>query len=292
MNKNYPFSELKQRLDSAAKILIVLPQRPLFDQVAAALALSLALEETGKNAPVICSSPMTVEFNRLVGVNKISDKIRGTDLIISLNYPSDQIEKVSYNDDNNRPNVVIQPKAGAQPLNESLAVFSYAGSGADLIISVGLKDPGRLNLSGLDLAGSYLVNLDTDPNNTQFGQLNLVDFESACLSEVALGAILGLGLPLSVDASQNLLSGMWQQTRGLTSSFTGADTYEAMAICLRNGAQKPSVEPRPAPVSVPTPTPVRSMDEKKAPEVKEQKGAPKPPADWFEPKIFKGNTFP
>ena len=123
MNKNYPLAELKQRLESASKILIVLPQNPLFDQVAASLSLSLALAEDQKNAPVVCASPMTVEFNHLVGVNKIENQIRGTDLIISLNYPVEQIEKVSYNDDNNRPNVVIQPKAGAGPLSENLVII-------------------------------------------------------------------------------------------------------------------------------------------------------------------------
>ncbi len=317
MNKNYPFSELKQRLETASKILVVLPQKPVFDQVAAALSLSLSLQEIGRNASVVCPTPMTVEFNRLVGVNKISSQVQGTDLIISLNYPADQIEKVSYNDDGNQPNIVIQPKAGASSLTEALARYSYAGAGADLIVALGVKDLAGLDLSGLDTAGSFLINLDIDPGNSQFGQLNIVDYDSASWSEVVLGVIQGLNLPFSVDTAQNLLSGIWRQTRGLTNNLVGADTYEAVAACLRNGAQKPiseaerpagqpprenvfapktKFEPRPFPAGAEeTSRPLgnqRPTEDKKAPETKkDEKGSPKPPADWFEPKIFRGNNF-
>lgn len=316
MNKSYPLAELKQRLEGASKILIVLPQRPFFDQVAAALSFSLALEEVGKNASVVCTTPMTVEFNHLVGVDKVTDKIRGTDMIISLNYPVEQIEKVSYNDDNNRPNVVIQPKPGALSLTENLAMFSYAGVEADLIVTVGLKDLSRLGVSDLNPSGSFLVNLDIDSNNTQFGQLNIVDYEAACLCEVVLNLILGLNFPLAVDTAQNLLSGIWRQTRGLTNNLVGADTYEAVALCLRTGAQKPLPENE-RPPNLPrreevfTPKKFEPREEKRSfsprpaeppkaqPEAKpaipteEPKGQPpvKPPADWFEPKIFKGTSF-
>ncbi|PIV01377.1 hypothetical protein COS54_01175, partial [Candidatus Shapirobacteria bacterium CG03_land_8_20_14_0_80_39_12] len=91
MNKNYPFSELKQRIEGVAKTLLILPPKPGFDQVAASLALFLSLRDSGRNVSVVCPSLMTVEFNHLVGVEKIEERIYGTDLVISLNYSADQI---------------------------------------------------------------------------------------------------------------------------------------------------------------------------------------------------------
>ncbi len=305
MNQDYPFSELRQRLDQAQKILVLLPARPLFDQVAAALSFSLALEEAGKNVSVVCPTPMTVEFNHLIGVNRISEKAQGTDLIISLNYPVDQIEKVSYNDDNNRPNVIIQPKVGAPALRDNQVSFAYAGAGADLVITMGIKDINQVALPNLNFNETFLVNVDIDPQNFGFGHLNIVDAQAASFSEVVLGLIVGLNLNLGVDAAQNILSGLWRQTKGLTLPVVGANTYEAVAITLRSGAQKPLEE---APVFknepvFPTKPKFGGREEKKvtSPFVKPQeekkvsgeKPQPvsKPPADWFEPKIFKGTNF-
>lgn len=305
MNQDYPFAELRQRLDSAQKISILLPANPLFDQVAGALAFSLALQEAGKNVAVVCPTPMTVEFNRLVGISRIAEKMQGTDLIISLNYPADQVEKVSYNDDNSRPNVVVQPKVGAPPLKESQVNFSYIGAAVDLIITIGIKDLNQIQSPGSSFDNTFLVNLDIDPQNLSFGHLNIVDTEAAACSELVLGLILGLNLGLGIDTAQNILSGIWRQTKGLAHPQTGANTYEAVAIVLRSGAQKPFEEvaafkketvfaPRPkfegreerkAPVM-----PVKPQEERK---VSEEKPAlsNKPPADWFEPKIFKGKSI-
>jgi hypothetical protein len=308
MNQDYPFSELRQKLEQAQKILILLPAKPLFDQVAAALSFSLALEESGRNVTVVCPNPMTVEFNHLVGVNRITEKAQGTDLIISLNYPVDQVEKVSYNDDGNRPNIVVQPKAGAPALRENQVNFAYAGAGADLVITMGIKDVNQISLPGLKFDESFLVNIDIDQQNFGFGHLNIVDLEAAALSEVVLGLIVGLGLSLGVDTAQNILTGIWRQTKGLSAPQVGANTYEAVAIALRSGARKPLEEApafRKEPVFAPKPRfegpeekkpapafvkPQAPAEEKKIAEEKPQPAA-KPPADWFEPKIFKGTNF-
>lgn len=293
MNKNYPLPELREKINGAQKILVVLPQKPVFDQVAAALALGLSLEETGKGVSFVCPSPMTVEFNRLVGVDRIAGKVQGTDLIISFNYPSEQIEKVSYNDDSGKPNLVVQPKVGSPPLSEKLAVFSYAGVGADLVIAVGLQNPAQLNINGQDLSQGTVLNVDSDPNNFSFGQINVVDLETSSISEIVLGIIVGLSLPLGVDIAQNVLLGIWRNTQGLTSIKTQADAYEAVAVCLRTGAQKPA-ETTPPPredIFRPRPKPEVKPGEQPKEQLKEQpKEQPRPPSDWFEPKIFKGTS--
>jgi len=298
MNKNYPFSELTQKVSSAQKIIIVLPPKPFFDQVAAGLALFLGLKDSGKTVSVVCPSPMTVEFNHLVGVDKIATKVQGTDLIVSFNYSSEQIEKVSYNDDNNRPNLVIQPKAGAPPISESLATFSYAGTGADLIFALGIKDPTQ-SLSQLDLNSSFVVNVDTVPSNTNFGQINIVDLSTSGLCEVVLGVISGLAVSLGADAAQNLIDGLWAATRGLTAGNLGADTYEAVAICLRSGARRPVTDdnrrgevftPRKPVEAKPAENkPINPVNVEKPKEPEKPSG--KPPADWFEPKIFRGTSL-
>jgi len=128
MNKNYPISELQNLIEQAAAVQIVLAANPRFDSVAAALAFKLALQKRGKPVNVIAASAMTVEFNRLVGVETIGQKNEsGSNLVISLNYPLDQIEKVSYNDEGGHLNLVVEPKAGAPRVERNQAEFSYQG---------------------------------------------------------------------------------------------------------------------------------------------------------------------
>lgn len=311
MSKNLPFSELNQKLASSQKVLVILPARPEFDQVASALSLFLSLEESGKTTSLVCPTPMTVEFNHLVGVDRIETKVKGRDLTITFNYPAEQIEKVSYNDDNNQPNLVIQPKVGAPPISESLASYSYAGANFDLVLAVGLKDQSQLNIAGASLAENYIVNLDNDPANSNFGQLNLVDLEVLSLGEIVLALIKNLNLPLNVDIAQNLLDGLWRATDGLTAPGLGADSYEMVAACLRAGAQKPqpgvsqrNLSPkRPFGESRRGQSPFRaetkdggnqlSGQNQPQPVGNQPQKQPRrnPPQDWFEPKIFKGTDI-
>lgn len=283
MNKNYPLSEIQGKVSASQKIVLALPSNPTFDQVASALGLSLSLSETGKQTEVVCPTPMTVEFNRLVGVDRVIGKTKGRDLVISLNYSPEQVEKVSYNDDSGRPNIVIQPKTSAPALNESLVSFSYAGSGEDLLFLVGIKDAGQLSLLGLsEIPAEKIISINTESGSSSFSQVNIVDGQASSVSEIVLGLISGLNLPLSQDTAQNLLSGLWQKTKKFTDSALGADAFEAVAICLRAGAQKPT-EVQSAP-RLPEEKPEEKPVEKPAP-------ASKPPADWFEPKIFKGSSI-
>lgn len=274
MTKAYPTDELKQKIDSAQRAVIFIPAKPAFDQVAAALSLVLALDQFGKNISVVSPSPMTVEFNHLVGVDRISGKVQGGSLVVSFDYPADQVEKVSYNDDNGRPNLIIQPKTGSPVITEKMAIYSYAGTEADIVFTLGAKDLSEINLNGQDLTNNFIVNI-ANRANPGFGQINIVDTEASSLSEVVLGIIGGLNLALDADLAQNLFDGIWRETESLSQPNVGADTYEAVAICLRSGAKKEE-----------------ALSPKKAAKPLEAKPkSTNPPADWFEPKIFKGTNI-
>ncbi len=286
MNKNYPFSEIQGKITNAQKVLIALPSNPRYDQTAGGLALFLLLAQAGKAVSIVCSSAMTVEFNSLVGVDKISPKAKGTDLVVSFDYSMDNVEKISYNDDDGRLNLVIQPKGGAPAINEKSVNLSYAGVGADLLFTVGIKNISQLDQSGLgSISPESIVNIDNWPDNTNFAMVNVIDVDASSISEIVLGLAGGLGLSLDIDVAQNLLYGLWQATQGLKKPDLGPDTYEAVAACLRLGAQKPSAESIPQKPKVWLPP----KNERKIVGVG-QNQSPPPPADWLEPKIYKGSS--
>src|SRR4030042_992447 len=110
MNDSYPFNELQPQLSSGRNFLIAFPQRANFDQVAASLALYLSLRKAGKNVHIVSPEPMRVEFSHLVGVDKVSNKITGGDLVVTLDFPIANIDKVSYNDEGGKLNLVVKGK--------------------------------------------------------------------------------------------------------------------------------------------------------------------------------------
>lgn len=302
MLKNYPFGQIREKLASSVKTLIILPANPGFDAVASALALRLALTENSKNVLVFCPRPMTVEFNHLVGVDQVSQKLQGTDMIITLNYPVDQIERVSYNDDNGTPNVVIQPKNGAPQLSENMSNFHFAGVGADLIFAVGVSDLSAVG-DPANFQNATIVDINLENQGLNQGTIQVIDPIASSLSEITLGLISGLSLPVGLDTAQNLLDGLWQATNSLTGITVGADTYEAVSVCLRSGAQKPAGQPTNTPTRQSnrdnlvkpktqtfTPPQKISTDPDVVPPMNPNSARTTPPTDWLQPKIYRGTS--
>jgi nanoRNase/pAp phosphatase (c-di-AMP/oligoRNAs hydrolase) len=293
------FSPIQEALASAQLVFIVLPQNPNYDNVAGGLALYLALKKTGKQVLIASSQPMTVEFSSLVGVDKIKTKPNGRNLIISFDYIEDSIEKVSYNIEGGKFNLVIQPKEGFPHLSPQTVQYSYGGGQADLVFTVGVRsfeDLGSLYKDNQQLfEEGKIINIDINPGNTNFGKTNLVDEEAVSVSEKIVDLISHLKLPVDADIASNLFQGILKATGNFSSPKTTAGTFEAAAFCLRAGARrvperpfepkkkKPGIplKPMSAEVSA-TKFPVEQPPE----EVSEESPSP----DWLEPKIFKGNT--
>lgn len=244
--------EIKKALDNAKSVFVLIPRNPSLDSTAAALALYLVLKETEKSVAIGCPTKMRVEYNRLVGIDQISDKVGNRNLTISFDYKEDSIEKVSYNVEGGRFNLVIQPKSGYPPLDSKSVEFSYEGIEAQVIFVIGaqrLEDLGELYAKEREAFGkATVINIDRAQANTKFGQVNLVEPSSISISELMFSLIKQLGLKMDMDVAGNLLKGIEMQTQNFQAPFTGPDTFEVAAQLLRSGARRTSqlsLGPRP-----------------------------------------------
>lgn len=287
MGNDFNLESLRSSLTEAKNILILIAGNPKLDQVAAALALYLSCKKKGKGVGVGCATPMTVALNRLVGVDKITDKVGNRNLIISFDY--DLIEKVTSNVENNRLNLVIEPKLGTAALTPDMASFSHTGLAADIVFIIGATKPEDLgNLAtGIDklIAGRVVVNIAINANNTNFGKINLVNPNISSYSELMVNLIKDLGLPADSDIVTNLFSGIQANTENFQSDKVTADTFEAAAWCLKNGARKGQVIVVAEKTQPATPPPSFAPHPFQ-PENKESQ----PPPDWFKPKIYHGKA--
>ncbi|PJE67822.1 hypothetical protein COU95_00255 [Candidatus Shapirobacteria bacterium CG10_big_fil_rev_8_21_14_0_10_40_9] len=280
--KTYSFAEIQRLLGPAQNILICLPKSITLDQAAAGLSLFLSLGKAGKNVNIVSAEPMTVGFSHLVGLDKVADKISGVNLVLTIDAPIENIDKISTQDDGKRLSLVIAPKTGMPPVSREQIIFNQGGTGTDLVITVGarrLEGLGKIYLENQGIfQGKPIINIDNNSQNSNFGRLNIIDPDASSCSEMVASLICGMGFPADEDIGSNLLLGLKEETRNFQIEKVSADTFETAAFCLRVGGRREAVL-----------KPEESVKEVK--KVEEKKPS-QPPSDWLEPKIYKGSTLP
>lgn len=250
-------NQTRSFLEEAKSISILVGGNPTIDSLAAALSLYLSLSANGKMASIACSTPMTVEYNRLVGVDKVANSINGQsgrNLIISFPYQEGSIEKVSYNIENDTFNLVIEPREGFTVITPEMMQYSFSGGSTDVIATIGvtkLEDLDNLYTNNQALFSEKpVINIDNSTQNSRFGKINLIDSTFSSNSELVLTLLSNFGLTLESDIATNLLTGIIEETDNFTSPSTSASTFEAAAICLKNNARKEKPEES-SPVQMP-----------------------------------------
>lgn len=225
---------------SAGTIGIVIGERQNIDTVGSALALYLSLKSSGKEVQIVSKRDITVELSNLFGAGKIEKGFAGKIDLLTVSVPyRGEIEKVSYNIENDRVNVNLFSEENGITFSDSEVQFIRKGSTPEVIFVIGVASP--LELEGLvDTAagGVKIVNIDNSRQNTLFGDILLTDPLFSSISEVVTEMIAELGLILDVDIAQNLLDGITFATRNFTNPQTSAYAFEAAGFLLMNGAQR------------------------------------------------------
>lgn len=278
--------DLKIKLQDAKSIVLVTVDNPNKDCVAASLGLYLSLLGAGKDTIIASNSDPIVRDSHLVGVDKIATEIGNTNLVITFDIPQDAIEKVSYNDEAGKFNLVIEPKKDTPPITKDKLNFSYSGATADLLIVIGassLQDAGSILEKEENLTKSAVV-ANISNQSGSFGAINITDPKSS-LSELITALIKELGLQITPDAANNLMLGIQDATGNLQSPNMTADTFEALALLYRAGARM-RTNTTPQPKKEPSLRPSPSISTSQAP----QNGTTSPTPDWLKPKIYKGST--
>ena len=306
-------------IDSSSSILIVLPNKPYFDQVAAGLSLYLSIHER-KDVSIFCPAPMMVGFNRLIGVNKISQELGKKNLTIKFaNYDAANIDKVGYDIDNGEFKLTVTPKSGFISPTKEQIVTDYSGTAADLVILIGGANESHFPILALsDLANSKIAHIGTRVLEAKREVLSFAK-PGSTTSELVANLIKENGLNIDTDVATNLVMGIEDGSNNFAGSEVTPETFEIFAFLLRNGGQRiprvklsPSSFPAGAIPNKPytekvaqvpqaeqvtgqnqpvTPmAQVESQPEKPSAEAGVETPDINPPDDWLQPKIFKGTN--
>jgi hypothetical protein len=272
-------------IENASSILILLPTKPYFDQVAAGLSLYLSLKESHKNINISCPAPMVVEFNRLVGVNHITSELGSKNLTINFaNYEASNIEKVSYDIENGEFKLTVVPKIGFDSPKKDQVITSYSGVSADTVILIGGGNQSHFPaLTNEELAGAKILHIGIKALQAEKDILSLAKPASS-VSELVSALIEQSGYEMNADIATNLVSGIEEGSREFSGFDVSADTFQAVANLMKSGGRrikKDTISRDDFPKGSILETPLIQEE----PEKKEQ-----PPQDWLEPKIYKGTS--
>jgi len=289
-------STIKNLLESAKSIIIILPPDPGKDLVAAGVSLHLALKEAGKISQIGCGSDVHVD-HQIEGVTEIADTIGSRNLVISFDYHEDDLDKVDYDvRDDGKFYLLVKPKTGSPVPDIGGVKYSYSGAEADLVITLGissLEELGKIyadeknfldNVAILSLANSLRPAAFTG---------NLFHKNLGSFSELVTSFLEELKFKLTPPVAQNLLTSVYEGTNSLTSTHLTADTFTAIAFLMRAGAHLPNQQ-----VSAPRFSQPPFFEIPNAPAEEnlpaDQEGIPLPeeeavpiPSDWNKPKIFR-----
>lgn len=262
--KNYKVDQIKNLIQQAKTALIVVPQLNV-DGIGSALAFALSLKKAGINTKVYCPQKTDNNYSRLNGLDLISDTYNQNDLIVSLDYPLDQIENVSYNNDGDRLNLVVKTKPESQPIKSEQIIIQNQAAVADVNFILGDESSLGPN-SNIVNRGNWVLISPINSANKPWAKATLIDPE-APFSEIFTFLIPMLDLKLDPDSAKDLLIGLRVATQSFSVNVS-PETFEAGAVCLRatqpsNNNQEPSpiesIESKPnfgsnpnSPTSLPT----------------------------------------
>lgn len=293
--------ETQKIIQKANSLLLLIPANPRFDQVAAALAFYASAKESvngtenKKDITISCPTPMLVEFNRLINVDRVTQNPATKNLIISLtNYPPENIERVKYDIIDNTSQLAVIPKTGIQPPQQKQIDFNYSGIAAEVVILFGGR--GENDFPALskkeELAGAKIIHLGVHAIEIP-DSISLAS-QSSSVSEVTYNILKNLDFPTPGDIATNLLMGIESATNNFTSRYVTAETFDTVADLLRAGGQRLPVSYRPQPARPPqdrSSSRTEEVESKEASPTGSQEGKETPPSDWFRPKIYKGKTI-
>lgn len=250
MNNNLDLSALAAVYEKAQSAVCFIHPQATYDAVAAALALRLAFKEAGKSCDVVCDEPMRVEFSRLIDIDTIRSDAGNRDLVLSFAYSEDQVDKVSYNvdEDNKRFELVVSPKTGGQPLDPSTIEFRRSGLAADIVFLFGYHGFAELGKVYerekyvLDSAFSVAITQNKIPG---YAKLHLtLQPEQLSYSELVYFIVRQLQVAeVKDDLATNLLAGIEYATDRLAQPNLTPRTFETVANLMRRGARRDPANP-------------------------------------------------
>ncbi|MBN2585551.1 DHH family phosphoesterase [Patescibacteria group bacterium] len=228
-------------LISKSKHILIAPGRADGDSIGSGLALHLVLSRLGKQSSLVVLDPLPDKFNFLPQLEEVQQQFNGLrDFVISLNCTSASADKLAYNFQDDKLNIVITPKLGAfKSTDVSFAEGNFQYDCLITLDAADLEQVGPLYTNNPKLFQNVpIINIDHHASNDYYGAVNLVDLTATSTAEILVGLIEALG-PSLIDANvaTALLTGIINDTGSFQHSNTTPKSLTIAAQMVGFGAR-------------------------------------------------------
>lgn len=244
-----PQQQIVNLIKNKDKILIITHRKIDGDALGSMLAMYKTLKAMGKDVTAVSSDPVPEMYNFIPGLAEIETNFQSSqDFIITIDCKNAEVDKLKYNLEDNKVNIIISPMYGSFSAKD--VTFSKGNNQFDLIIvldSADLEQLGTIYEKNTDLFFSApVINIDHHVSNTFFGNLNLVEITAASTSEILLEIIQKLEKVenktfIDEDVATLLLLGIITDTSSFQNPNTTPRSFDIAADLIDLGARQQEI---------------------------------------------------
>ncbi len=241
-----PLQSAAEILRDSRRPLLLIPEDPTTDVLAAALGLATALRVQRPEISIV--SPNFSAHQPPEGLSDLH-RIVGTlpnlrDFLVTINTNRTKLDSIRYEVLAQSVQIHLTPKTGlfeARDISTSTTPFFF-----DRIVTIGLRrleDLGEIYQGQRDFFyHTPIVNIDDQADNGRFGHVNLVDVTAVSRSEI----VADLTHQLFPDAlteplATTLLTGIIAATKGFQSQLITPHTLTTAARLMAAGAKRDDI---------------------------------------------------
>lgn len=238
--------QIKQEIENCRHVLIVFNNHENTDATASALALFSFLEKNNKSVDIACPNfLLSKNLAFLTGLKNIKTELEHLQkLIIKVDVSHAKIESLSYDIKDNWLSIYLTPKNGLLTKDEirtAQSAYKY-----DLIITLGtseLETLGPMFLNNTDLFyRTNIINIDYNPNNERYGQINFIDLNATSVSEMVYRLAKQFWTTqLEETNATALLTGMIAATHSFKTTNVTPLTLQAASELINHGANREKI---------------------------------------------------
>ncbi|EKD33145.1 MAG: hypothetical protein ACD_76C00085G0008 [uncultured bacterium] len=229
----------------AKRPLILVPPGANIDGLATSIGLKSVLKSIGIESDIVSQANIPKGMKFISGHEEILNNFPNMrKMIVELDITKTKLDELSYNIENGKLCIHIQPKIGSWKREDILArhgSFRY-----DVIICLGAKDLHSFGQMFHDHADFFyktpIINIDHSTSNEHFGHYNAVDVTATAISEIVHAMIEEHDHALiSEHVATCLLAGMIAKTKSFRTQNVTPKTLRTASKLMHAGADREKI---------------------------------------------------
>ncbi len=239
------YQQIIEIINKSSRPLIIFKKEPGGDAIASGLGLFLILEKLDKKAEIVSdnfSPPKTFSF--LPKIEQIQPSIANLKkFIISLNIAQNKINDLSYDLRNDKLNIFITPEQNISKEQIKIGTSKFRHDLIFVLDTPDLESLGRVYWDHIDFfCQTPVVNIDHNPTNENFGQINLVNLTASSTAEIIFQLLESLNIDiLDEDIATLLLTGIMSETKSFRIPTVTPHSLSAASRLIALGARREEI---------------------------------------------------